>query len=98
MINARVETLAEKPAFRPAFARRRTVIPAAGYYEWEVEIDGKARKQPYYIHPAGDGVLSLAGLYELWPDPDKAKDDPDRWLWSATIITTDATGPAGEVI
>ena len=79
MINARVETLAEKPAFRQAFAKRRTVLPANGYYEWAPEeIDGKIRKQPYYIHPAEDGVLSLAGLYELWADPSKDKDDPER--------------------
>ena len=90
MINARVETLAEKPAYRQAFAKRRTVIPAAGYYEWEpVEVEGKVRKQPYFIHPAApDGVLSFAGLYELWQDKSKDEDDPDRWLWSATIITT----------
>jgi putative SOS response-associated peptidase YedK len=50
MINARMETLAEKPAFRRAFAIRRAVIPANGYYEWEpVEVDGKIRKQPYYM-------------------------------------------------
>jgi putative SOS response-associated peptidase YedK len=49
------------------------------------------------MHPADGGLLSFAGLYELWPDPAKAEDDPDRWLWSATIITTDATGPAGEI-
>jgi len=50
MINARMDTMAEKPAFERAFARRRTVIPASGYYEWEpVEVDGKIRKQPYYM-------------------------------------------------
>lgn len=100
LINARVETLASKPAFRRAFARRRVVLPAAGYYEWQPveDEDGKVRKQPFYIHPADEGdVLSLAGLYELWPDPAKAEDDPDRWLWTAVIITTDATGPLGEV-
>lgn len=42
-------------------------------------------------------MLSFAGLYELWPDPSKAEDDPDRWLWTATIITTEATGAAGEI-
>jgi putative SOS response-associated peptidase YedK len=78
MINARVNTLTEKPALKRAFARRRTVIPASGYYEWEpveVDLDGRVRKQPYYIHPADGGLLSFAGLYELWPDPDKDNDD-----------------------
>jgi hypothetical protein len=51
------------------------------------------------MHPVSpDGVLSFAGLYEWWPDPSKTKDDPDRWLWAAVIITTDAIGPAGEII
>jgi putative SOS response-associated peptidase YedK len=98
LINARMETLAEKPAFRRAFTQRRAIIPAAGYYEWQPEqIDGKVRKQPYYMHPASGDTLSLAGLYELWPDPDKNKDDPGRWLWTVTIITTDAIGEAGEI-
>jgi putative SOS response-associated peptidase YedK len=72
--------------------------PAAGYYEWlETEdADGKTFEQPYYARPAaGDQVLSFAGLYELWPDPDKDADDPDRWLWSAAIITHHATWLAG---
>src|SRR3954471_10744740 len=101
LINARVETLADKPAWRQAFRRRRVVLPAGGYYEWQPVDDGggKARKQPYFIHPAddGDGVLRMAGLYERWPDPTKPEDDPDRWLWTATVITTAATGPVGEI-
>lgn len=98
LINARVETLASKPAWRTAFAKRRAVISAGGYIEWQrLEEDGKVRKQPYFIHPAGGGTLSFAGLYALWPDPARDNDDPDRWMWSATIITTDAHGPAGEI-
>jgi putative SOS response-associated peptidase YedK len=99
LINARVETLADKPAWRQAFRRRRVVLPAAGFYEWQpVEVDGKLRKQPYYVHPTHEGgILPMAGLYELWPNPDKAEDDPDRWLWTATIVTTQATGPLGEI-
>lgn len=99
LINARVETAAEKPSLRAAFARRRAIVPADGYYEWTPERagDGKVRKQPFYIHPEDGAVLSMAGLYELWPDPDRAEDDPQRWLWSVTIITTDASGPAGEI-
>jgi putative SOS response-associated peptidase YedK len=99
LVNARVETLSSKPSWRSAYRKHRCVIPSAGYYEWEPEErDGKVVKQPYYIHPVTPrGVLSFAGLYEWWPDPSKDKDDPERWLWSAVIITTDATGPAGEI-
>src|SRR5664279_3531810 len=94
----RVETLAEKPSWRTAVRKRRAVVPAAGYYEWTPrDRDGKVRKQPYFIHPADDGVLAFAGLYEMWRDPTKADDDPDRWLWTIVIITTEATGAAGEI-
>ena len=70
--------------------------PPPADYEWlpTQNADGKPVKQPYYVHPA-DGLLSFAGLYELWPDPAKEEDDPDRWLWSATIITHHATWLAG---
>src|SRR6266536_3501137 len=70
--NARADRVATAPSWRGPFAKRRAVIPAAGYYEWlpSEDADGKPFKQPYYIHPA-DGVLSFAGLYELWPDPTK---------------------------
>lgn len=57
----------------------------------------KAPKQPFYLHPGRDAILAFAGLYELWQDPSKAGDDPDRWLWSTVIITADASGPAGEI-
>jgi putative SOS response-associated peptidase YedK len=99
LINARVETLAGKPSWGGPFRRKRAVIPAAGYYEWAPrQRDATVRKQPYYLHPTDpSGVLSFAGLYELWRDPSKDKSDPTRWLWTAVIITTDATGPAGDV-
>ena len=94
--NARADRVATAPSWRGPFAKRRAVIPAAGYYEWlpTEDADGKPFKQPYYIHPT-DGLLSFAGLYELWPDPAKDEDDSDRWLWSATIITHHATWLAG---
>jgi putative SOS response-associated peptidase YedK len=94
--NARADKVAAAPSWRGPFAKRRAVIPAAGYYEWLPTQDagGKPVKQPYYIHPAG-GLLSFAGLYELWPDPAKDEDDPGRWLWSAAIITHHATWLAG---
>ena len=94
--NARADKVAAAPSWRGPFAIRRAVIPAAGYYVWlpTQNADGKPFKQPYYIHPAG-GLLSFAGLYELWPDPAKEEDDPDRWLWSAALITHHATWLAG---
>jgi putative SOS response-associated peptidase YedK len=101
LINARVESLAAgKPAFRAAYVKRRAAIPAAGYYEWMPATNraGKTYKQPYYIHPQTEQPLIFAGLYELWRDPARDDDDPDRWLVSTTIITTDARGTvAGEV-
>jgi len=69
LINARVETLAEKPAFRRAFAARRCLLPADGYYEWYQLPDSKT-KQPYFIRPAEGGLLVMAGLYEFWKAPD----------------------------
>ena len=88
MINARVETVAEKPAFRRAFAQRRCLLPADGYYEWQQQDGGP--KQPMYISRADGHSLAFAGLYELWRDPSVPRDDPDAWLWTATVIVTSA--------
>lgn len=101
MINARMETVAEKPAYRRALAARRCLLPADGYYEWypteELTKAGKPKKQPFFIHPADGGVLAMAGLYEIWRDPDKADDAEDRFLWSCTVITTDAPDDLGRI-
>jgi putative SOS response-associated peptidase YedK len=81
MINARSETVAEKPSFRTAFKRRRCLIPADGFYEWQKQANGK---QPMFIRPA-DGEerpFALAGLWEIWHDPDGGA------LQSCTILTT----------
>ena len=73
MINARAETVDSKPAFRQAFTRRRCLLPADGFYEWQqVAGNGKTRKQPYFIHRADGGVLAFAGLYEIWRDKSAA--------------------------
>lgn len=93
LINARSETVTEKPAFRAAAARRRCLVPAEGYYEW-MHIDG--HKTPYFLH-RDENLLGFAGLYELWPDPDTAHDDPGRWLWSYTILTRPAPDALGHV-
>jgi putative SOS response-associated peptidase YedK len=98
LINARAETVATKPAFRRAFARHRCLLPADGFYEWEKSGDPKkAAKQPYYIRREDGGVLAFAGLYELWRDKDRPDDDPESWLWTATIITTRAEDEVGRI-
>ncbi len=98
LINARAETVAEKPAFRAAFARRRCLLPADGYYEWQAPPAGtKGKKQPYFICKPDRGVLAFAGLYEFWRDKSLAADDPAAWLWTATVITTSAPDELGEI-
>ena len=98
LINARAETVAVKPAFRRAFARRRCILPADGYYEWQaVTEQGKQRKQPYYIHRKDGGALAFAGVYELWRDETRPADDDGAWLWTAAIITTQATDDVGQI-
>ena len=89
MINARVETITEKPSFRTAFSKRRCVVPASGYYEWQTTSQGKT---PYYIHPADDAPLALAGLLEAWrPSPDVP------WLISCAIVTRSARGDLAQL-
>jgi putative SOS response-associated peptidase YedK len=98
LINARAETVSEKPAYRRAFARRRCLLPADGYYEWQQVIeDGRKRKQPYYIYRADGGELAFAGLYELWRDPSVPDDHDNAWLWTTTIITTTAADEVGQI-
>ncbi|GAA0699083.1 SOS response-associated peptidase [Kitasatospora atroaurantiaca] len=100
MINARAETVHEKPAFRKAFSSRRCLLPADGYYEWVAipAAEGKKGfKQPYYITPSQGDLLVMAGLYEFWRDHTRPEDDPLAWLTTTTIITTQATDAAGRV-
>lgn len=92
MINARIETVTSKPAFKTAAARRRCLIPALGYYEWQKTDQGKV---PYFLHDPDGHLLAMAGLYELWRDPEKDQDDPSRWLWTCTIVTQQATDLLG---
>lgn len=79
MINARAETVHEKPSFRHAFRSRRCLIPASGFYEWKAE--GK-NKQPLYIHMNDRGLMIFAGLWESWRSPD------NEIVESCTILTT----------
>jgi putative SOS response-associated peptidase YedK len=81
MINARAETLIEKPSFRTAFRRRRCLIPADGFFEWKVE-PGRKTKTPMYIRLKSGKPFALAGLWERWDSPDGST------IFSCTIITT----------
>jgi putative SOS response-associated peptidase YedK len=101
MINARMETVAEKPAFKRAFAKRRCLLPADGYFEWypteQKTKAGKPRKQPFFIRPKDGSSLAMAGLYEIWRDPTRAEDDPERFRWTCTVITTEAEDELGKI-
>lgn len=99
LINARVETVAVKPAFRRAFARRRCLLPADGYYEWQARDSrgARTRKQPFFISARGGRSLAMAGIYELWCLPGLPAGHPDAWLWTASIITTRATDGLGHI-
>ena len=79
LINARVETVATKPAFREAFKARRSLVPAAGFYEWK---GAKGSKHPYSIAPRDAPLFAFAGLWEIWKHPTE-----DDWVRTFTIIT-----------
>lgn len=103
LVNARAETLAQKPSFRTAFAKRRCLVPADGFYEWYQPVGDegaggrKAPKQPFFIAREDGHPLAMAGLFEWWADPTRAKDDPERWLLTCTVITTNATDDLGHI-
>ncbi len=80
MINARAETVAEKPAYRKPFRSQRCLVPASGFFEWQ--RDG-AVKMPYYIHLTDEPLFAFAGLYDVWHDPQ------GQAVHSYTILTTE---------
>ncbi|MDF1595508.1 MAG: SOS response-associated peptidase [Acidimicrobiia bacterium] len=83
-INARAESVAAKPAFRDAFTRRRCLIPADGFYEWQSGPDGK---QPFFIHAVDGEMLALAGIWSRWTDPETGRE-----ISTAAIVTTKSVG------
>jgi putative SOS response-associated peptidase YedK len=102
LVNARAETLLGKPAFQRAALSRRCLVPADGWYEWQVsptETDarGKPRKQPFFMRSITAGTLAFAGLYELWRDPSALPDEPAAWLATYAIVTT-AAEPGLDVV
>lgn len=91
LINARSETIAEKPSFRGLLKRHRCVVPLTGYYEWKsVEVPGatKTLKQPYYFTPEQSELFAVAGLWTTWREPGSLPDA--SVLHSCVLITTDA--------
>ncbi|QFT96964.1 Putative SOS response-associated peptidase YedK [Roseovarius sp. THAF8] len=88
LINARAETIAEKPAFRAAARERRCLIPASGFYEWTKDADGN--RLPWFIHPARGEALAFAGVYQSW-------DKGDAPLTTCAIVTTGANGPMSKI-
>jgi len=86
-INARVESIAEKPTFKSAFKSRRCLVPVTGYYEWATELGKYKPKQPFYISHKDKQSLAIAGLYESWINP--AANSP---ITTAAIITREAAG------
>ncbi len=91
MINARAETVSEKPSFRNAFKKRRCLIPADGFYEWKGE---KGHKQPYFVTTSSDKPFAFAGLWEAWTNKES---DEESVYKSCTIITTEANEPIREI-
>ncbi len=90
LINARAESAASKPAFRDALARRRCLLPADGWYEWQRV---GTHKQPFFITPADGSGLAMAGLWSTWRPPD-ATAPP---LVTCAVLTTGAVGPLAEI-
>lgn len=89
MINARAETIAERPAFREAFKKRRCVVLVSGWYEWKAE--GKT-KRPHWFHGAGGELLPLAGLWERWVDKATGEE-----LRSCTVVTCAPNAKAAQI-
>lgn len=88
LINARSETVAEKPAFRAPFKHRRCIVPADGYYEWQKTVE---RKQPYYFTMRGERPFGFAGLWDRWKNPE------GEVLETCTILTTEANETASDI-
>jgi putative SOS response-associated peptidase YedK len=89
MLNARVESLTEKPAFRTAARTRRCIVPADGWFEWAKRLDAPT-KQPYFITPEDGSTLAMAGLWEVWGRGE------DR-LYTCTVVTAPAVGAMSEI-
>ncbi|MEN9644105.1 MAG: hypothetical protein RL238_774 [Actinomycetota bacterium] len=102
MINARAETIAEKPAFKTLLKKHRLIVPMDGFYEWQapgegapVGKSGKPIKTPMFIHQVDGEPLAVAGLWATWRDKELGPEAP--WLHSCTVITTSSNGTMAPV-
>jgi len=98
MINARAETLADKPAFRSLFRKHRILVPMDGFYEWRAAtapVGARAVKQPMFIRRTDGLPLAVAGLWAVWRDPGADPDTP--WLHTCTVVTTSANSAIAPV-
>jgi putative SOS response-associated peptidase YedK len=92
LINARAETVASAPSFRRAFERRRCLVPANGFFEWQHDPENRRRRgRPYFLRPADDSLLALGGIWEVWHGPD------EQVLRTVAIVTTMANDEVSSV-
>jgi putative SOS response-associated peptidase YedK len=94
-INARAESVSERPAYQRAFRKRRCIIPADAFYEWKApgvpQVAGRPPRVPHCVRRRDGEPLAFAGLWEIWRDPSVAdNDEPDAWVRTCAIITTRA--------
>ncbi|NDV62020.1 SOS response-associated peptidase [Puniceicoccales bacterium CK1056] len=88
LINARAETIADKPSYRDAFRYRRCLVPASGFYEWDRR---KSPRQPYYFRPVEEDFMAMAGIWEHWMHPSGSE------ILSVSLITTEANKTVGKI-
>jgi putative SOS response-associated peptidase YedK len=88
-LNARSESILEKPAFADSFSRRRCLLPVHGFYEWKHE---GSKKIPYYIYHPSEKIMSIAAIYDRWSMPDKSRD-----IYTFSVITTSANKMMSEI-
>jgi putative SOS response-associated peptidase YedK len=94
LINARIESVLDKPSFQEAALSKRCAIPADGYFEWQSTIADS--KVPFFIHP-GDGMLAFAGIYSWWRNPAKAANDPTRWVLTCSLLTKESAPELSQI-
>ena len=94
LINARIESVLDKPSFQESALSKRCAIPADGYFEWQSTAPDS--KVPFFIYPS-EGMLAFAGIYSWWRNPAKAADDPARWVLTASLLTKESAPELAQI-